>query len=155
MGYSAKDVRLPWQNRFERPSIDDLRGHYNKQLCGYHDTAREFIKKFDNVTESIDWHGLPWRWSTRFDIPEVTVERGWVYLVPDPEGPKVSVPMTEDMVTRLPRTRLKKHIREGIEHAKKVGDVRWTEWTITSKSQLEDVLDVAKRCYGFITTPAE
>jgi len=153
MGYSTKEVRLPWQNRFERPTIDTLREQYNKQLGGYHDTARSFLLKFDNIEESIDWHGLPWRWSTRFDIGKLTPDRGWVYLIPDPEGPKVSVPMTESMVDRLPKTRLKKHIREGVEHGKKVGNIRWTQWTITSKSQLEDILDVSKRAYSYITNP--
>jgi len=152
MGYSAKEIQIPWANRFARPTIETLRSHYNKQLCGYLDTARSHLLGFEKIKESLDWHGLPWRWSMRFDIPGVTIDRGWVYLVPDPEGPRVSVPLTEEMVEKLPKTRLKRHIREGVEHARTIGNIRWTEWAITSKSQLEDVLDITKRAYGYHTT---
>ena len=155
MGYSANDIRLPWEDRFERPTVEDLRGHYNKQLVGYHDTARDFIHTFENIEETIGWHGLPWRWSYRFDIVGVTDERGWVYLVPDPSGPRLSIPMTEEMVEKLPKTRLKKHVREGIEHARTIGDVRWTDWQITGKAQLDDLLKIAKRTYGYLTEGVE
>ncbi len=150
MGYSAKEIRMPWENRFEQPTIEALRSPYNKQLGGYHDTARDFLLKFDNIEETIDWHGLPWRWSSRFDIIGVSNERGWVYLVPDPEGPRLSIPLTEEMVEKLPKTRLKKHVREGIDHAKRIGDVRWTDWEITGKAQLDDLLKIAKRTYAYL-----
>ena len=150
MGYSAKEIRMPWENRFERPTIEALRGPYNKQLGGYHDTARDFLLKFENIEETIDWHGLPWRWSSRFDIVGVTGDRGWVYLVPDPNGPRLSIPLTEEMVEKLPKTRLKKHVREGIDHAKCIGDVRWTDWEITGKAQLDDLLKIAKRTYQYL-----
>jgi len=88
-------------------------------------------------------------WCT--DITYIRLRRGWVYLVPDPSGPRLSIPMTEEMVERLPKTRLKKHVRDGIEHAKRIGDVRWTDWEITGKAQLDDLLKIAKRTYGYLT----
>lgn len=146
-------VRTPWEDRFRQPSLDDLTAHYNKQLSGLFDAARAKLLDFEGVDDSIRWQGLPWRWCLRFEAPGDPTD-AWVYLVPDPLGPIVSVPLTMDMIESMPMKRLKKHVRDGVFLSKRVGEVIWATWQPTNRTQLDEVLDVAKRKHKYLAERA-
>lgn len=151
MGYSLKKTRLAWEDQFRIPTLDDLRNHYPKQLGNLISLARERFLQFEGVEEEILWQGLPWRWTLTYSCPEDPT-RAWAYLVPDPEKPKISMPLTQDMVAALPMRRLKKFVRDGVLLARRVENVYWATWEITNRAQLDEVLDLAKRKHQFINS---
>lgn len=154
MGYSLQPGRqLAWENRFESPEPEDLGSHYNKQVRNLIEAARERLFKYEGVEEHISWEGLPWRWTMVFTLPNDPT-RAWAYLVPHPDAPQLSVPLTGEMLDTLPLRRMKKHIREGVQFATRVDNTLWPTWDITSKSQLDDVLDVVKRKFKYIDAHA-
>lgn len=141
--------RLAWEDRFREPSLDELREHYNKQLTQLLDSIREYLLGFSEVSERIEWQGLPWRWTLTYSN-SIDSGRAWAYVVPQPPHPVLAVPLTSEMVRAMPVRRLKKHVRDGLTTSKKVGEVHWATWEISSKSQLEEVLDVVKRKHQFV-----
>lgn len=150
MGITAKKTRSAWEDRFRTPTFDDLRSHYNKQLGTLIELSRERLLGFPGVSESVTWEGLPWRWTLTFRRADDNA-RPWAYLVPDPVAPKISMPLTAEMVQSFPLHRLKKHIRDGVLGARVVGGVHWATFDVSSKSMLDDVLDLAKRKHQFVT----
>lgn len=151
MGYSLKKTRLAWEDQFRIPTLDELRNHYPKQLGNLISLARERFLAFEGIEEEIVWQGLPWRWTLTYRCPEDPT-RAWAYLVPDPEKPKISMPLTQEMVGALPMRRLKKYVRDGVVFARRVENVYWATWEVTNRVQLDEVLDLAKRKHQFINS---
>lgn len=149
MGYSPKKTRSAWEDKFRTPSIADLRQHYNRQLGNLLDTARERFLAFPGVKEELSWQGLPWRWTILYMSPD-DPGRPWVYLVPDPEKPKISMPLTTETIGALPMQRLKKHVRDGVLAGRMVAGVHWATWEVTSKAQLQDVMELAESARKFM-----
>lgn len=149
MGYAVKKIRLPWEDQFRVPTLDDLRGHYPKQLGNLIEVARERLLQFNGVREEVSWQGLPWRWTLVYRCPQDPV-RAWAYLVPDPEKPKLSLPLTDEQVQALPMRRLKKFVRDGVLCARKVDSVYWATWDITNRAQLDEVLDLVRRKHQYV-----
>jgi hypothetical protein len=149
MPSSKAPTRLAWEDRFTRPSLDELKGHYNKQLAGMFEAARSRLREFEGVEEQLTWMGLPWRWTLRYAI-EGDPTDAWVYLVPDPLGVEVTIPLTMQMIDSMPTKRLKKHVRDGITFGKRVGEVTWASWQPATKGPLDEVLDVAKRKHKYL-----
>ncbi|TVQ30593.1 MAG: hypothetical protein EA376_12070 [Phycisphaeraceae bacterium] len=153
MVYAPAKTRIPWEDRFNRPSLHDLREHYNSQMSRLLDQARERLLSFEGAQEEIAWEGVAWRWTFVYRLANDPT-RAWAYLVPHPENPRLAIPMTTPMVEALPRRRLKKYITEGVATAKRVGDIHWASWEVANKTNLDEVLDLAKRKYKFINESA-
>lgn len=149
MGYATKKSRTAWEDRFKVPTFDDLRSHYNRQMAGLVEHIRERLMSFPGVSEDVTWEGLPWRWTLTYRCADDPT-RAWAYLVPDPVAPKISMPLTADMVQAFPLHRFKKPIRDGVLCARIVGGVHWATFDVGSKAMLDDVLDLAKRKHQFI-----
>jgi hypothetical protein len=150
MSAATTTAKEAWENEFREPSLDELRGMYQDAELRLFDSCREGAEELDDVTWRINWEGVPWRWCLRFEHPE-DGEQPFAYLVPAPEGPELCVPLTSECVDSIPLRRLKRYGRDGIVKAKKVGSVRWPSWTISAKTELEEMLEVLKRKHRFLT----
>mgnify|MGYP000212222417 CR=1 FL=1 len=73
------------------------------------------------------------------------------HKVPNPEQPKLGIPFSGPMLQTMPMHRFKRHLKDVFAGAMDVGGMFWTTFSITSKSQLEDVLDLTKRKYTLVT----
>jgi len=142
--------RTAWEDRFTEPTVEQMKSHYGKQLLTLFDSARERLLEFDGVEESVSWQGLPWRWTALYTVAGDPTP-AWTYLVPDPEGVVLCVPLNASIVGSMPMKRLKKHIRDGIYMAKQVHETIWATWQVSAKTQLDEVLDVSKRKHKYIT----
>jgi len=144
---APNNVRVPWEDRFRRPSTEDLHRHYDQEFSQLLDQARARLLEFDGINEELAWQGLPWRWTLIYRREQDPPRRAWAYLIPHRDKPLIASPITEDLLEQLPRRRLTKFVREAIDEAKRVGEVRWVVWEIGSHSQLDNVLDLLKRKY--------
>jgi hypothetical protein len=70
--------------------------------------------------------------------------------VPDPNSIKISVPLTTDMIQRLPLRRMKKTIRDGIESGNRIDAVVWACWDVATENQLQEILDIVSTKLAFI-----
>ncbi len=164
MGYaSVLNARPCWQDRFRQPRVEELRNGYieapeaeedaldPREALKLLDTARErLLAAPADVVETVEWQGLPWRWAIVYAI-EGDPTRALAYLVPDPAGPRLAVPLTSEMIDAMPLRRMKKHIRDGLTSGRRVGGTIWASFDINAKLQLDEVLDLAKRKVRFIS----
>ncbi len=144
MGYSPKKTRTAWEDRFKTPSLEVLRQQYNRQMVNLLDAALERLRGYGELNEDLAWQGLPWRWTITFRSAHDN-GRAWAYVVPDPEKPKIAMPLTAAMVHAMPLHRMKKHVRDGVLLSRLVDGIYWATWDLTGKDQLKDILELVDR----------
>jgi len=148
-------TRSAWENKFREPSVNELFEHYsNKQVAAVAEAARARLTEFANVKESIQWLGMPWRWTLVYNC-DFDTTRAWAYLVLDPAKVQLCLPITTAMVQTLPLRRLKKNIRDGIVYSKVVAGTYWPTWEVPSKTSLDDLIDLAARKHKYIHLGSE
>lgn len=134
--------RDAWTDRFRAPSVEELKQPLGKQLGQLLEATRQRLVDFAGVREELSWQGIPWRWTLvyRWDAEP---DRPWAYVIPEPGKPRLALPLSAELIARLPARKLSKPVRDGIVHATEVASVRWAQWELTSKAQLEEILSIA------------
>ncbi|RMH31887.1 MAG: hypothetical protein D6692_00130 [Planctomycetota bacterium] len=150
MVYAKPLSRIPWEDQFNTPSLTDLRSHYTRQLGQLVETARARVQAFAGVAEDLQWMGLPWRWTLVYQV-QGCEGHALAYLIPHREKPILALPLSDEQIATLPMSRLRKFIREGLEHGRRVGDTRWVAYEVTNKTHLELVIDLVKRKHKALT----
>jgi hypothetical protein len=144
--------RIPWEDRFQTPRTEDLLSEFAKHQAHLIHQAREALNSMDGVTESIAWLGIPWRWTLAFGLDGVK-DKPWAYLVPQPGKPILALPMTGEAVASLPMRKLPKFIRDVVTLSPKVGGVHWMQWELTSKTQLDELITLARKKHELLLSP--
>lgn len=140
---TAQTAREAWENEFREPDLDTLRGMYEDAPLFLFDSLHSAALGYEGVSAELVWEGIPWRWCLRFAHP--ADEGVFAYLVPDPEGPLLCLPLSTECVDSIPLHRLKRYARDAIVKADKVESNRWVTWKVSAKTELEELLDMFKR----------
>lgn len=144
MNRRAIKPRSVWEDRFQTPTLDDLRAGLAKQHAQLFDLAREHLASFDGVRESIVWHGVPWRWTVTF--AHAGESRAPIaYLIPQPGRPLLAIPLPVESLSSIPLRRMSKAIRDGIVFAAEVGGVHWPTWELASKPLIDEIMNLLRR----------
>lgn len=143
--------RVPWEDRFQHPKLDELLGEFSKQQSGLIEQAREALLGLGGVKESITWLGIPWRWTLAYDLDGGG--KPWAYIVPQPGKPLLALPMSGEAVAALPMRRLPKFIRDVVVFSPKVGGVHWMQWELTSRTQVEELIGLVKKKHEMLLSP--
>lgn len=146
MANAPATSRVPWADRFRTPSVDDLLAPHSEPMVELIESARARLCEFEGIQETIAWHGIPWRWTFEY---QADGSPGWAYLIPEPDRPQLTLPLTAGVIESLPMRRLKKSIRDGIIQGREVRLTRWCSWDITTMTQLDDLMDLVKRKHAF------
>lgn len=144
MSRKASKPRIAWEDRFAAPEVPELLDALARQQATLVEQARDGLRALGEVSESVVWHGIPWRWTFAFAF-EDEPERPWAYLVPQPGRPLLSIPLTAEVVSALPMKRLSKGVRDAIAGATLVGGVYWPQWPLTSRAQVDELILIARR----------
>jgi hypothetical protein len=144
MSRKAVKPRIAWEDRFAAPDADDLLAPFPKYQAAFIEQIREGMSGLGGVVESIVWHGVPWRWTFAY-ASEAEPERPWAYLVPQPGRPLLAMPLTAEVIAALPMKKLSRPVRDGIALAALVGGVYWPQWPLTARSQVEELILIARR----------
>jgi hypothetical protein len=136
--------RIPWEDRFQRPDLDQLASGLFRQQAQLVLHARDAMLSMESVGDSIVWLGIPWRWALAFAIDGDT-QRPWAYIIPQPGKPVLALPLTSEMVAALDVRKLSRIVRDGILNASRVGDGYWPQWALTSRPQLDEILQIVRR----------
>ncbi|MBX3389590.1 MAG: hypothetical protein KF691_09065 [Phycisphaeraceae bacterium] len=140
---SGTVARSAWNDRFRKPSAELLISEISKSLHSAAEVARGQLLGIEGASEEVSWQGVPWRWSVLFRHESIA-GRAWAYLVPQPHQPLLVIPLTAEGVAALPMRKLLKPVRDAITHAKQVDGIRWAQWEIQSKAQVETLVKLAK-----------
>lgn len=141
MRKQAYKPRLAWEDRFRTPDAAALMSHYNKQTCGLFCHVRERLLALPDVTECVQWRGVPWRWTLAYLITG-DASRELAFLVANPEKPLLSVPLDPESLAALNPKKLSKAARDAISAAPQVGSVLWPVWALQSKTQVHELMQI-------------
>jgi hypothetical protein len=145
---TSRDERMPvvtvkarsaWEDRFRAPTWEELRGASNKQIAGLLEHARERLLHLPEARERLAWHGIPWRWSLAFSVATADPDRPVAFLVPQPNHPRLAVPLAAEVLAQINLPRFSKPVREAILHAPQVGGVRWPSWELVNRTQFSEL----------------
>jgi len=145
----ATKKSVAWEDKFRQPTYEEMIEHYPKPMLGLLEDARERLVKLESMIETIEWNGLPLRWSLTYRMPGDPT-RAFAYISPDPLGVRIDMPFTGDMLTTMPLHRFKRHLKDVFANSQDVGGMFWTDFVVTAKPVLDDVLDVARRKHTLI-----
>jgi hypothetical protein len=137
-------LRKAWEDKYRTPSVSELVVGLDAQHAQLFRAAREALGQM--APERLSWLGIPWRWSLVYGVPRSP--RPLAYLVPQPSRPLVIVPLGSEIEADVLDRKLSKPARDAIMHAPVVGEVRWTQWDLSSKAQLEEVLGLARSVHS-------
>jgi hypothetical protein len=161
-------TRLPWQDRWTRPNLDQLLQPLNHQQRRYFQQLIDQLDGYENVERELIWYGDSWKWTISYVFKTTntngrTTRRGsdpgegqiLCYLVPKTDQPLVCVPMADEQIQKLPMRRLGKFIRDGIKSAKCAVATHWATWTPTARTETELLGDLLKRKFKMLGASAE
>lgn len=143
MSSATLKPRSAWNDRFRTPTLEDLFEPFNRQLTGLIDATREQLVEFPGVSEELSWQGIPWRWTLVYRW-KGEPDRAWAYVVLDPERLRLALPMTTELIAKLPAKKLSRTTRDGIVQASEVAGVHWAQWELVNKPQLEELMSIAR-----------
>lgn len=160
-------TRLPWQDRWTKPSLDELLKPMDAQQRKYFQTLIDQLDGYEDVERELIWYGDSWKWTIHYTFKGEGTERArggqrgrnspstMCYLVPKTEQPLVCIPMADQHIQRLPMRRLVKYIREGIRSAKCAVATFWATWVPTARSETEVLGDLLKRKHKMFVADAQ
>jgi hypothetical protein len=143
MPVSIPKPKTPWEERFRTPTLDALRGQYPRPLMSVFDAAKSRLDDLAGLKSEIAWQGIAWRWSLAYRT-DAEPTRPWICLVPRPAKPVLVMPLAHDLLGQIPAKKLSKFVRDGLIAAPEVVGIRWPQWELSAKTQVEDVMMLAQ-----------
>lgn len=139
-------ARRAWEDRYRTPSLPDLVRGMDAQARDLFQMMRQHLGALPGVREQLGWEGIPWRWSLSYHLPGTAAV--FAYLVPQPAKPLLGLPLAAGVLETVLGGRLSKPVREAILLAPAVGSVRWTQWELASKTQIEELAALVRSAHG-------
>ena len=140
MSGSHSKTKPLWEDKFHAPRLAPLLGELNRQQLNWAEHIRATLNQIPGIEEHLKWEGVAWRWSLSF--VNVETRRAVCYLVPQPVRPKLVIPLPLDLLSTIESSSVPKWLREGIFQSPLVGRMRWTTWELSSKTQIEALLEL-------------
>ena len=151
---SLYPVQTPWENRWEQPTLEQL-------IAGIEDPRRETfqsviagLESYDFFEANITWGGDGWKWTYELSIPGVHTPgplepNAFIYIVFDPREepyrPQIYLPLSDELIAKLPFKKLNRYIRDGIKGSKLANEIVWTQWSPGAQTEVEHLMDLCKR----------
>ena len=134
--------RPAWEDRFNRPTVHQLRSALNRASKRLYDRLRQYLLALDEVTEEFAWHGDCWRWTIEYRTEHA--DEPLAVLVPSPTDLQLAVPLDPDFIESLSMRRMKRALREGVGLAQEPFDTHWGVWSLQAEGLLEDLVDLVE-----------
>lgn len=132
--------REAWKDRFNQPSVRDLRKALSDEVAETLASVRKHLQSMDGVEEAMEWYGHSWYWTITYrtnlsDDPLAVV-------IPSPEDLQIAVPVAPDFADSLPLKGMKRALREGLDLAREPFHTRWAVWSLMTPRLIDDLLDL-------------
>lgn len=135
-----------WENRFSRPSPEDLLSELPKPASTLADALRSGLTSSHRFLERLTWQGIPWRWSFLFTPnpatePAAAKNAGLsLYLIPAPTKLEVTLTLPDTSLSQVLAKKQPKTLKETLATASLVGLQRFVRWEPTAKSHTDEIL---------------
>ena len=142
--------RIPWVERWHEPTLEGLVG----ELKEHHRRAIEHLfgeLESLSLEQRLRWYGPSWRWTVEY-APGADAE-AVCYIVPDPDGPRVHVPLPSNYVEKASKKKLNKYVREGLSVAKHAFENHWCCWTPNNPAEGTYIKELLEHYLGWLEAP--
>lgn len=135
----TKTLSSPWLDRFETPATDELLAAISEEYLMLTEVIRSNLLDMPNVTEQLQWQGLPWRWSLAYVTPSGPKDQALAYLIPNPDSARIAVPLHESVFPKLMHPKGARCLRENLAQSSCVGHMVWSEWVLGSRILVDEL----------------
>ncbi|MGB0768651.1 MAG: hypothetical protein ACPGYV_13200 [Phycisphaeraceae bacterium] len=158
MSKTAYPARLPWQDRWNEPTLEQLldpikaKEAHSKALGN----IMAIIEDYEGIQRRIVWLGEGWQWCIEY-VLEGTHDTGaqnpdaMAYVIPDPEQPILCIPLHDSQIEQIPLRRVNRFIRDQIRSAKCSVEIHWCKWSPSAQTEVEHLQDLVKRKWKLLT----
>lgn len=142
-----------WINRWSQPTVEALVNGLKPHQQRNFGRIIEFLDQLPDLQRELLWYGASWKWTIHYSFAgsQGGEENTICYIVPNTESPVISIPLSDELIARVPMRRLSKFIREGIKSAKCAVEYHWANWTPGLDNETTMVIDLLKRKHRFMT----
>ncbi len=136
--------RPAWEDRFNEPTVRALGEALPSDAHRLFERAHHALEALaDQGGANLAWHGPCWRWTIeyRFNRGRGTL----AVLVPNPVDLQLAAPVNELLLESLPKRRLRRAVRDGLDLASPPFDTNWAIWSVSSVPILDEVLMLLER----------
>ena len=154
---------MPWADRFNTPTAERLIAHLSQE---HRCASKQLLERLDELglPEPVArWMGTCWKWTVALEPqrqaerqpasqapsqappqPAPQVEPGQtappVYLIPNPERPRVCTRLDARSLGAVSADRLQRKVRDAMASGVQVGSALWVEWPIESTACADDMI---------------
>lgn len=133
--------RIPWEDRFNEPSLKDLRQGLPDPFADLFDAACRELEAICGGRRHIVWHGSCWKWTLGFSARR---RKPLAVVIPNPQDFQIAMRVEPGFVASVWDRRMKRAVRDGLGLAADPFDTDWGVWTITSQAMLRDVIKLIR-----------
>ena len=143
----TRQPRLAWEDRWSQPELTQLLEPIKEPYRQPFEQLIERIDDYAEVERSLDWCGDAWKWTIHYVLHDGSGGQGQTlcYLVPRHDSPVICIPLTDQLIQKLPMKRLGKVVRDGIKSAKCAVSTYWATWSPGNRTEVDQLLDLIKR----------
>ena len=142
MAKSRPYVRIAWEDRFNRPTVRQLRDGLPVRVRSLFDRCRKNLLALDTVTETLSWYGESWHWTIAYHSQHS--EEPLCLIVPSPNDLQLAIPLDREFLNSLSTRRMKRAVRDGLELAREPFDTHWGIWSLQAASLVDDLQDLVE-----------
>ncbi len=158
MSKTAYPTRLPWQDRWTEPTLEQLidpikvKETHHKALTA----IMAGLDGFEGIQRRIIWAGDGWQWCIEY-VLEGCHQTGpdnpdaMAYIVPDPEQPTIAIPLLDEHIEQVPLRRVNRFIRDQIRSSKCAVNIHWCKWSPSAQTEVDHLMDLIKRKWKMLT----
>jgi len=148
MAKSENYTRRAWDDRFQPPTIDQLRDDLPDDTGELFDRMREHLKSLRGIKEGIEWYGPCWRWTLEYRGSGA--KDPMALLIPSPEDFQLVMPFDRKVIEAMPVDQMKRAVRDGLDLAREPFDTRWGIWSVQFANLVDDLINVIDLKYKHV-----
>ncbi|MBL4591275.1 MAG: hypothetical protein JKY96_04880 [Phycisphaerales bacterium] len=134
---------MKWANKFDHPTKKALLAEMDKEQGSLFDKAYQELADATGSSPSLTWMGLPWCWSYAYACPSSALIET-VYLLPDPNSPKIALSIRSTFFEQNPPDTLHKALHAGIASGVLINHQTWCQWEIAPPELLGPIVDLIR-----------
>ncbi len=158
MTKTSYSTRLPWQDRWTEPTLEQLLDPIKPKEAHFKalNSVMSGIEGYEGIERRIIWMGDGWQWCIEYlleDHHESGPEQpdAFGYIIPDPEQPVLCIPLSDGNIEQIPLRRVNRFIRDQIRSAKCSVEIHWCKWSPSAQTEVDHLMDLVKRKWKMLT----
>lgn len=132
-----------WTDQFATPGAQTLIAEVPDPHDRVLTDTTDWLDRVDGFDCEVRWMGLPWRWTIVYREDD----RDALFVIPDPESPKIAMQIGVNTLAEADMRRLSRPVREGLARARVVGQTVWAEWDLSTPGLAANLDELVNRLW--------